>query len=361
MKRLAAPLLLALAAASAQAAPLLQYRITPLVPGYDPDACDCAISISKINNQGLMAGTYTIFGGYSGVFTQDKAGSALNFIEGAGRGYSRYVVDLNERGEVLLDGDVARRDVTHTYLYRGGGQPAIDISVSETDYSYGSDLNNKGHAIGVTGSARGRLFYYDGTQSRDLDLGLPAGTGVLRLSFNDAGTMVGYVPGVDGFAFKFEDGRLSTLEGLGSAHAINNAGQILGATFTGQSALRNADGSLRLLDFSASGSLNERGWTVGGAEVGDARHGFLYRGGRSYDLNSLLGAEDAAQWVLSFGADVNDKGQIVGTGLFNGKAMPFLATPVPEPGSWALLLGGLGVVGWTARQRRRLDPTGGVA
>ena len=352
MNRHAIPLLLALAAASAQAAPLLKYRITPLLNDYDPEWCMCEFRISEINNHGMVAGSYDVSSGYSRAFTLDKPGAALNLIEGTGRGYSRYVVDLNDRGEVLVDGDVARHDITHTYLYRGDRQPAIDISLSEFDYSYGWDLNEKGHAVGVVGSRRDRLFYYDGTQSRYLDLGLAEGTQVLSLSFNDAETLAGYTSGAGGFAFKVEDGRLTLLEGLASTYAINNAGQILGSTDTDQSAIRDADGRLRLLDFRTSGALNELGWTVGTAQVGDVRHGFLYRDGRSYDLNSLLSAEDAAQWMLGAGVDINEHGQIVGNGLFNGKPMPFLATLVPEPGTYALMLCGLGVVGWAARQRR---------
>lgn len=351
MNRLAVPLLLALAAASAQAAPLLKYRIAPLVPDYDSDACGCEITVSDINNHGVMAGTYAIFGGYSGTFTLNRPGAALQSIQGTGRGYDRYAVTINDRGEVLVDGDVARNDYVHSYLYRGDGQPAIDLSVEEFNYSRGGGLNNKGQVIGTAGDVNQQVFYYDGTKSRYLDLGLPKGTSVLGIAINDAGTVAGFTRSDVG-AFMVKDGHLSTLEGLGDAYAINNSGQILGATFTGQSAIRDTDGRLSLLDFRALANLNDRGWTVGWAEVGTARHGFLYRGGRSYDLNSLLGAEDAAQWVLSSGWDVNDKGQIVGTGLFNGKAMPFLATPVPEPGSCALMLCGLGVVGWAARQRR---------
>jgi hypothetical protein len=341
-------LLLALAVAGAQAAPLLKYRVTALVPDYDSDLCGCEISVSDINNHGVMAGTYSIFGGYSGTFTLDKSG--MYFIEGTGHGYDRYPVAINDRGQVLVNGDVSRNDYVHSYLYRGDRQPAIDISVTEFDYSRGTDLNAKGHVIGTSGDVNQRAFYYDGTQSRYLELGLPAGSRVLGLSFNEAETMVGYSRGVG--AFKFENGHLSLLAGLEDTYAINDAGQILGATATGQSALRNTDGSLRLLDFNTSGRLNELGWTVGSAAVGDARHGFLYRGGRSYDLNGLLAAEDAGRWVLTSAAGVNDKGQIIGTGLFDGKAMPFLAAPVPEPGTCALMLCGLGTVGWWARQRR---------
>lgn len=347
MNKHAIPLLLALAAAGAQAAPLLKYRVTPLFPGYDSEVCGCEIGVSDINNHGLMAGTYAQLGGYTGVFTLDASGRYG--IGGTGNGYDRSVVALNDRGEVLINGDVSRNDWTHAYLYRGDRQPAIDISIEEFNYNRGTGLNNKGHAVGTISADWSRAFYYDGTQTRYLDLGLPAGTGAPSISINDAGTLAGHSFSLG--AFKVEEGRLSLLEGMGYAYAINNAGQILGATSTGQSVIRNADGSLQLVDFRVSDNLNERGWTVGWADVGAARHGFLYRDGRSYDLNSLLMAGDAAQWVLGEALDLNDKGQIVGTGLFNGKPMPFLATLVPEPGSYALMLCGLGVVGWAARRR----------
>ncbi|WP_298232114.1 PEP-CTERM sorting domain-containing protein [uncultured Azohydromonas sp.] len=348
----AIPLLLALAAASAQAAPLLTYRVTSVVPDYDSEVCGCEYTVSEINNQGVMAGGFSVFDGFGGTYTVDESG--LHPIRGTGNGFVHHVVDLNDRGEVLVNGEVSRNDIIHSYLYRGDGRPAIDISIEALDYSRDGGLNNRGHAIGVAGSGRDRAFYYDGTQSRYLELGLPTGSRIGDLLLNDAETVAGYAFSLG--AFKYEDGRLSLLEGMADAHAINDAGQILGATFTGQSAIRNADGSLQLLDFRASENLNGLGWTVGWAGVGAARHGFLYRDGRSYDLNSLLVASDAAQWVLSEGLDVNDKGQIVGTGLFNGKAMPFLATPVPEPGSYALMLCGLGVIGWATRQRRRRAP-----
>lgn len=350
MNKLAVLMVLALAAASSQAAPVLKYRVTSVVPAYDSEVCSCEYRVSEINNRGVMAGDFSVFDGYGGTYTVDKSG--LHPIGGTGNGYEHHVVDMNERGQVLVNGEVSRNDWIHSYLYRGDGQPAIDISVTELDYSRDGGLNNHGHVVATAGSVRERVFYYDGTQSRYLDLGLPKGSRVMSLSLNDAETLVGATDNDAVRAFKVENGQLSLLEGMADAYAINNAGQILGATITGQSAIRNADGSLRLLDFRTSENLNGLGWTVGWAEVGAARHGFLYRDGRSYDLNSLLRAADAGQWVLSEGLDVNDKGQIVGTGLFNGKAMPFLATPVPEPGSYALMLCGLGVVGWAARQRR---------
>ena len=44
---------------------------------------------------------------------------------------------------------------------------------------------------------------------------------------------------------------------------------------------------------------------------------------------------------------------IVGYGkLTNGSTRAFLLTPVPEPETYALMMGGLGVLGLVARRRR---------
>lgn len=69
------------------------------------------------------------------------------------------------------------------------------------------------------------------------------------------------------------------------------------------------------------------------------------------DLNSLIDPLSGTGWSLLEATDINDAGQIVGTGLYGGLTRAFLLTPVPEPESWAMLLVGLGVIGGI-RQRR---------
>jgi hypothetical protein len=68
-------------------------------------------------------------------------------------------------------------------------------------------------------------------------------------------------------------------------------------------------------------------------------------------LNELL--PSGSPWsTLSEALDVNEKGQIIGLGSHSGAAHVFLLTPaVPEPGTWAMLLTGLGMLGFGARRR----------
>lgn len=48
-------------------------------------------------------------------------------------------------------------------------------------------------------------------------------------------------------------------------------------------------------------------------------------------LHSLLGTQ--TDWQLTSVADVNDRGQVVGSGFYRGRSTSFIMTPVPEPSS----------------------------
>ena len=61
-------------------------------------------------------------------------------------------------------------------------------------------------------------------------------------------------------------------------------------------------------------------------------------------LQDLIGLLDdsGAGWVASSALSINDAGQIVGFGTSpNGHAHAYVLTPVPEPGTLLLLLGGI--------------------
>ena len=66
---------------------------------------------------------------------------------------------------------------------------------------------------------------------------------------------------------------------------------------------------------------------------GTAIHAFLYSNGQMMDLNGLI--DPALHVTLDDARAINDNGQIVASNGSNGH--DYLLTPVPEPGTWALL------------------------
>jgi hypothetical protein len=79
-------------------------------------------------------------------------------------------------------------------------------------------------------------------------------------------------------------------------------------------------------------------------------HGFFYdKDGGMIDLNALI--DPATGWVITDASAINGAQQIAatacrGSGLVECYAVRLdLVSAVPEPGSWAMLLFGLGAVG----------------
>jgi hypothetical protein len=124
-------------------------------------------------------------------------------------------------------------------------------------------------------------------------------------------------------------------------------------------------GSVSLLPVTTPGGgingfangINDSGVVVGGVWYAgyDHRATMWTNSGSGWTqtyLNELL--PSGSSWsTLTEALDVNEKGQIIGLGTYLGAASVFLLTPaIPEPGTWAMLLTGLALLGFAARRGR---------
>ncbi|MBW4510574.1 MAG: PEP-CTERM sorting domain-containing protein [Scytonematopsis contorta HA4267-MV1] len=185
------------------------------------------------------------------------------------------------------------------------------------------------------------------------------------LAVNNLGQVVGN-SGFDAFVWTEEKGITRIASSYSIANDINDKGQIVlyegspGSGFisyiynlgTGK---KESIPIINKIYTSALG-INEKGDVVGGAYDGTVS-AYVYTNGVLQYLNDLISPQSG--WTLEFGIDINDAGQIIGNGIFNGEERAFLLTPydgvpkaVPEPSSYVgVFLAAFGALG--VQQRRR--------
>ena len=186
------------------------------------------------------------------------------------------------------------------------------------------DINNDGQIVGKRPSSdvypEGHAYVWLPAPNH----GLPAGLNILTSSLpegsgasaiNDRGQVVGTaairedpIYMVIEHGFLWENGELMDLGTLGGDHSaavdINESGQIIGRSFT------------------LSGERP-----------------FLWQDGAMIDLNELIAPDSG--WELAEVHAINDAGQIVGWGEFNGDAHAFLLTPIvpiPAVSTWGVVV-----------------------
>jgi probable HAF family extracellular repeat protein len=360
MKRLsltAARLIIATAALAFGAAhAVVLYRVTDLGPG----------SAGSLNNVGQVLGS-TPFG-QRYVFTP---GSGAAFLP---QGF--FGAALNDAG--LVAGSYHGTSQNRAALF-DPARGLIDLGTfpgGDTTLAYG--INNAGQVVGEANNDIGQLRAFRWSAATGLvDLGALGGAAILPstgLAINGAGQVTGYSARADFSRHAFihtpasglvDIDTLASVRSLG--WAINDAGHVTGEVILAETSAQHAflykpeTDMVALVSPGVAASvgygINAQDHIVGHmlrSLSGGEGLAFLYDGGPSFiDLNTLLEPASGAGWTLDVALDINDFGQIVGNGRRDGVAHGFLLTPVPEPSTWALMLGGLALLGAAVPHRPR--------
>jgi probable HAF family extracellular repeat protein len=346
VKSLVLPLLLAAVAAG-------------VVVGYRPADAAVMYSVSQVHelaNLGVpygnsadrskIAGRITV-GANSHAFVH--SGGVLSDLGVAGGFLNSQGRDVNDLGQAVgfLSPVSAGFNADRAFVYSGGIMTQLPtLTGTEPTHAYG--INNAGRVVGVSGT---KPFIYTIGDAALTPLGMfQASLPARAMSINEAGTVVGFqsLSGRPGAAVVWRNGVESFLPAVGffnDATFINDAGVIIGHTFDNFTTFRamiideaaNSATDLGTLGGTVSDPVDVNssrqvvGWSRTG--VGLETAPFLWDSGTMVDLNSLL--PPASGWVLTRAISIDDAGEIIGIGTFNGTKSGFKLTPVPEPAAIA--------------------------
>jgi probable HAF family extracellular repeat protein len=334
-----------------------------------------------INNAGQVVGISHTAGGTHATLWSNGSITDLGTLGGS----LSEAYGINNAGQIVGGSYTAGDAAYRATLWSNGSINDLG-SLGRNSVAYG--INNEGQVVGRSGvandTASRATLWSNGSIT---DLGTLGGSSSNAYAINDAAQVVGN-SGVVGYsdingntsashATLWSNGSITDLGTLGgaysSANAINNAGQVAGTS----NIVRNIDpfhatlwsnGSitdLGTLEGFASGSgaraINNAGQVVGSSSSyipgppygSSASRATLWSNGVAKDLNSFLDAATVeAGWVMTAAVGINDNGWIVGSAYneTGQKQHAFLLTPIPEPGSWAMLIAGLGVLVATRRR-----------
>ena len=329
-------------------------------------------SATAINATGAVVGSYQQPDGtYRGFLWRDGQVTTLGLPAGAAQAWAAAISGAGQAG-----GYTDSQTGSQGQIWDNFGSPLAMVG------AYIMGLNDIGDAAGMAIASDGSGYAFVTRNGVVNGLGQPGGGDWSSANaVNGAGAAAGTAMNASGSFNAFSasaDGGILLLRALGGANsyatAINSKGSVAGhaqmvsgalnaAVWSGASAL--GLGTLGGIN-SYAYAINAAGQVAGYSDLaGDGgTAAFLLDDGILYNINGLIGSNSGWQLLAAYG--MNESGQIVGRGIYDGKEQAFLLTPnappranaaaadsaVPEPMS--ILLVGVPLLAYFAlRQRRR--------
>ncbi len=337
-----------------------------------------------INDSGQVVGNGN---GVDRAFITGANGIGISYLDTLG-GTRSFASDINNAGQVAGYSTTDTGDL-HAFITGPNGVGMTDLGTLGGDYSIAYGVNNWGQVVGVSSTAGNAAYHAFITGPNGVgmtDLGTLSGDYSAAFSINDSGQVTGvssisdttvqhaFITGENGAGMI----DLTTLDGTTDSigRAINSSGQVVGFSgfyndFDGyqfmQAFITGAGGTgiagLGTPIDSRADAINDIGQVVGGINSycdNCIRSAFLYSEDTITDL-SLLAPVVAAGWSELSAVGINNHGQIIGWGHLagapGGGSRAFLLSPivaVPEPATYAMLLAGLGLLGFVLHRRHQI-------
>jgi probable HAF family extracellular repeat protein len=251
-------------------------------------------------------------------------------------------------------------DISYIIDTNSGELTLLGTLGGDSTRAYG--INDAGQVVGystTTEEGQWHAFITDSNGADMTDLGTLGGYDSFAHGINDAGQVVGtadraeegplsyaFITGPNGVNMTY----LGTL-GVHDSHAfgINGAGRVVGNSYVGlgRHAFITGPNGADMTDLGTLGGynsfaygINDAGQVVGNYFTAEGVHPFITGpdGEGMVDLNSLVDLPDGV--ILTRATGINNNGQVIAVGV------------IPEPETYALLLAGLGLVGFMAKRKK---------